>query len=134
MSDNSSLKITDAEAQAVAKAPRVTPANMEARIRNRYDFTAAQAVNTVGHPVPSDKELDILSVCILVMKNGFVMIGKSALASPDNFNADLGKSSPMKMQSVSYGPMRVMRCGRSWQHERGAEISAKHRRWLEVVS
>jgi hypothetical protein len=87
----SSLEVTDQEAQTVAKAPRVTLASMEGKIRNRYDLIASQAVNAVGHPVPSDKELDILSICILVMKNGFVLIGKSAPASPENFNAELGK-------------------------------------------
>lgn len=87
----SSLEVTDQEAAAVAVAPRVTLDEMVGKIRNRYDFTGAQAVNAVGHPVPSDKELNILSICILVMKNGFVLIGKSAPASPENFNAELGK-------------------------------------------
>jgi hypothetical protein len=35
--------------------------------------------------------LELLSICILVMKNGFTVIGKSAPASPENFNAEFGK-------------------------------------------
>jgi Phage protein (N4 Gp49/phage Sf6 gene 66) family/IstB-like ATP binding protein len=86
-----SLRVTDQQAAAVATAPRVTLASIEEKIKSRYDFTASQAVNAIGHKVPSDKELDILSVCLLVMKNGFTVIGKSAPASPENFNSDLGK-------------------------------------------
>lgn len=35
--------------------------------------------------------LAYLSICLLVMNNGFTVIGKSAPASPANFNADLGR-------------------------------------------
>jgi hypothetical protein len=87
MSDNSSLQITDAEAQAVAKAPRVTLANMEGKIAHRYDFRADRVIDGTDYP----PELRILSMCILVMKNGFVVVGKSAPASEENFNKELGK-------------------------------------------
>jgi hypothetical protein len=36
-------------------------------------------------------DVENLSICLLVMKNGFVVIGKSAPASPENFNRELGK-------------------------------------------
>ena len=32
-----------------------------------------------------------LTVCCLTMKNGFTVIGKSACASPENFNAEIGQ-------------------------------------------
>lgn len=35
--------------------------------------------------------LDVMTLCTLVMHNGFVIIGKAAPASPENFNADLGR-------------------------------------------
>ncbi len=31
------------------------------------------------------------TVCCLVLKNGFTIVGKSACASPDNFDAELGQ-------------------------------------------
>lgn len=83
-----SVQHTDQEAAAVAKAPRVSLASIEAAIRARYDFTADKAL---GEGIPIVDELKILSVCILVMRNGFVIIGKSAPASPENFNAELGR-------------------------------------------
>jgi hypothetical protein len=85
----SSLQQSDAEAAAVAVAPRVSLADMEAKIAARYDFTAGKALEALG--MPTLEECNILSVCILVMRNGFTVIGKSAPASPLNFNADLGK-------------------------------------------
>jgi len=83
------IQVSDQEAAAVAKAPRVALADIEAAIACRYDFTAEKAVaalNMPGHPA-----LGLLSVCVLVMSNGFTVIGKSAPASSDNFNAELGR-------------------------------------------
>lgn len=84
-----SLKVTDAAAAAVAVAPRVTLADIEAAIEAVYHVPAdaiPPAISMVGHP-----SLEVLSICILVMRNGFTLIGKSAPASPENFNADLGR-------------------------------------------
>lgn len=35
--------------------------------------------------------LDLLTIAVLVMKNGFVFTGESACASPENFDAELGR-------------------------------------------
>lgn len=83
-----SLQVTDAASAAVAVAPRVQLKDIEGAIKARYDTTAA---NAVGTDVPRCRELDLLSMCILVMNNGFTVIGKSAPASAENFNADLGR-------------------------------------------
>ena len=85
----SSLQITDKEAEAVATKPRVTLQSMQDKIAAQYNFTGAEAVAALGMPVA--EEIKILSICILVMKNGFTVIGKSAPASPENFNAELGQ-------------------------------------------
>ena len=34
----------------------------------------------------------VLTVCCLTLRNGFTVTGESACASPENFDADLGKS------------------------------------------
>jgi hypothetical protein len=83
-----SLQSTDQEAAAVAVAPRVALADIEAAIAARYDFTADKAL---GKDIPVHSALEILSICIVVMRNGFTVIGKSAPASPENFNTDLGR-------------------------------------------
>jgi hypothetical protein len=84
-----SLQESNREAAAVAKAPRVALADIEAAVQGRYHFTGLDAVPG-GHP-SHDEGLKLLSLCILVMRNGFMVVGKSAPASPANFNADLGK-------------------------------------------
>ena len=84
-----SIEATDAESAAVAVAPRVALSDIEAAITARYDLNAYEIVRHLNCPVRD--ELKPMSVCILVMKNGFTVIGKSAPASPANFNADLGK-------------------------------------------
>lgn len=87
----SSLATTEAASAAVAKAPRVALADIEAAIESRYDFTAAAAVKALEMPVSADGPLGVLSICLLTMRNGFTVIGKSAPASSENFNADLGR-------------------------------------------
>lgn len=84
-----SLKATDAASAAVAVAPRVTLADIASAIASRYDFPADKAVAAIGAPVA--EPLKLLSICILVMRNGFTVIGKSAPASPENFNPALGQ-------------------------------------------
>jgi hypothetical protein len=84
-----SLEATEKECAANATAPRVKLADIEAAIARRYDTTADLALQVVA--VGEDAPLRLLSMCILVMRNGFTIIGKSAPASPENFNAELGK-------------------------------------------
>ena len=80
----------DIESEIQAKgltAPRVTPADIEAEIAAEYSFTAANA--TAGCPqVP---ELALLTICVLVLRNGFTVTGESACASHENFDAELGR-------------------------------------------
>lgn len=84
-----SLKVSDEAAAKVAVAPRVTLKDIEDNIGAEYIFTADKAVAAMNAPVMD--ELKLLTVCVLVMKNGFTVIGKSAPASPENFNAELGR-------------------------------------------
>jgi len=87
------LQSTEAECAANATAPRVSLADIEGAIAEHYHFTADRAVAYTGAgPSPSPSPtLRLLSICILVMNNGFAVVGKSAPASPANFNAELGK-------------------------------------------
>lgn len=71
----SSLEVTDRESQAVAVAPRVTLQSMEDKI-DHTDYVVHNG---------------ILTIAIVQMKSGFFVVGKSAPASPENFNAELGQ-------------------------------------------
>lgn len=82
-----SLQQSDAEAAAVAVAPRVSLADMEAKIAAKYLINGEAAVGDV----PAHESLGVLTLCILVMQNGFTIIGKSAPARAENYNKDLGE-------------------------------------------
>lgn len=70
----SSLEQSDREAAAHAVAPRVTLA-IENAIAARYDTTAVKAIGA-NTPFPTHAHLDTLSICIVVMRNGFTEFGK----------------------------------------------------------
>ena len=80
-------------------APRITPADIEANIVSEHYFTAmdgAHAANgapsiVAGAPA-SHHPLDLLTFCVLVLRNGFTVTGESACASPENFNAQIGRT------------------------------------------
>ena len=81
-------------------APRVTPADIEAEIASEHYFTAADGYRSApcfdpnGQPtdcLPPPAPLELLTFCVLVLKNGFTVTGESACASPENFNAELGR-------------------------------------------
>lgn len=76
-------------------APRVTPADLEEVITSEFYFTAAEGVKGAsGHEVSSVRAgtaLRLLTFCVLVLKNGFTVTGESACASPENFDADIGR-------------------------------------------
>ena len=84
-------------------APRITPADIEANIVSEHYFTArdgrrgAIANSTyVGreNPQPGDADLtalDLLTFCVLLLRNGFTVTGESACASPENFDAEIGR-------------------------------------------
>lgn len=70
-------------------APRVTPQRIEEVIAEEYFFTAASALK--GTPGESSPPCQLLTFCVLVLKNGFTVTGESACASPENFNAEIGR-------------------------------------------
>jgi len=92
------------EIQAKGKtAPRITPADIEANIASEHYFTAADGRrgaldndSYVGREAPAEGNadlipLELMTFCILVMRNGFTVTGESACASPENFDAEIGR-------------------------------------------
>lgn len=73
-------------------APRVTPADIEANIASEHYFTAADGlVGNIDADGDIPQALDLLTFCVLVLKNGFTVTGESACASPENFDAEIGR-------------------------------------------
>ncbi len=88
-------------------APRVTPADIEANIAMESYFTGADgAIGAASKRLPGEGEkalaiveyykavnpaLDLLTFCVLTLRNGFTVTGESACASPENFDAEVGR-------------------------------------------
>ena len=92
-------------------APRVTPADIEANIASEHYFTAGEGVIGAFAAGEFDSHsgdsvtllrgaasaevlrpsLNLLTFCVLVLRNGFTVTGESACASPENFDAELGR-------------------------------------------
>ena len=87
------------EAQIQAKgltAPRITPDDILANIASEHYFTAADGARMSphgNHPVQDMNTgvLGLLTFSVLVLKNGFTVTGESACASPENFDAEVGR-------------------------------------------
>ena len=84
------------EIQAKGKtAARITPADIEANIASEHYFTAEQGAFAAFNP-PTGADvvppvLSLLTFCVLVLRNGFTVTGESACASPENFDAEIGR-------------------------------------------
>lgn len=85
-------------------APRITPTDIEANVASEHYFTAYQGdAKAVEDAAFSGGALDaaasratpdalrLLTFCVLVLRNGFTVTGESACASPENFDAELGR-------------------------------------------
>ncbi len=94
----------EAEIQAKGKpAARITPADIESNIASEHYFTARDGYIGVGMALAfSDAPesefkgeppgaLGLLTFCVLVLRNGFTVTGESACASPENFDAEIGR-------------------------------------------
>ena len=91
-SDDSAI---ESQIQAKGKtAPRITPADVESAIASEWYINASTGVvpDAFQPPVPIGHPLELLTFCVLVLKNGFTVTGESACASPENFDAEIGRN------------------------------------------
>lgn len=90
-----SLEATEKLGARDAKAPRVTLGDIVHAIKGVYYVNAGQAVRAVydrPSAVSQTTELNTLTICLAVLENGFVVIGKSAPASAANFDEEKGRN------------------------------------------
>lgn len=94
---NENDQAIEQEIQAKGKtAPRVTPADIAANIASEHYFTAEDGVGRANRGQTSaggknPEPLSLLTFCVLVLQNGFTVTGESACASPENFDAEIGR-------------------------------------------
>ncbi|EOX6727628.1 Gp49 family protein [Salmonella enterica subsp. enterica serovar Heidelberg] len=90
------------EKEIVAKgktSPRVTPQHIDSIICYEMYFTAydgfagsaAENPDAVYAPIEVLNSAKLLTFCVLTLENGFTVTGESACASPENFDAEIGR-------------------------------------------
>ena len=85
-------------------APRLKPSDIDDIIVSVVYFTAGDgfvgaltaseefnALDEKDRIVAPPVQLDLLTFCVIILKNGFTVTGESACASPENFDAEIGK-------------------------------------------
>ena len=83
---------SDATIERELQDKGLTAARVEANIASEHYFTAAQGA--FGGGARADEipgALALLTICVLVLRNGFTVMGESACVSPENFDADVGR-------------------------------------------
>lgn len=92
------LIATEAECAEGRTAPRVSLTDIEGAIERMFFINGGEAALIFDQHTPRNGPLDpeiaslrVLTICLVVMTNGFTIIGKSAPASADNFDPALGE-------------------------------------------
>lgn len=101
----SSNEITDAESAAVAKSPnRISLEQIRSKIIDKEFF----------HPAT----LPRMTICVLLLENGFAVVGKSTPADGVNFNEELGRKFAYEDAERQVWPLEayLLRQG-MWLHE-----------------
>ena len=102
-------------------APRVTPADIEANIVQTHYFTASDGCHCVYQGGPefqaTSNALDLLTFCVLVLRNGFTVTGESFCQDPAKFNAQTGREEARKDAINKLWPMVVYAFKEKLNHE-----------------
>lgn len=91
LQNGGSLAASEALSAKGATHPRVSLADMNDAIAGENYINAGNACRALDQPTPVDSSLDLMTICFLTMRNGFVVVGKSAPASPENFDETKGR-------------------------------------------
>lgn len=82
--------VIEAELADHAVAPRVTVVDIENEIIDECYFSPKAVADEEGLTSPHPS-LGCLTICVLVLKNGFTVTGESAYVSPDNYDQTIGE-------------------------------------------
>lgn len=76
----------------------VTKASIEAKIRNVYYINAGAAVQASdqGYNERDLEELKLVTICIIILENGFKVEGTSACVDPSRYNEEIGQEEAYK--------------------------------------
>lgn len=118
--------MNDSETSIQAKgltAPSITPADIEATIAFETYFTGGDGfagalsvspefanlpTNEDGDPIiQAPEQLELMTTCVLVLRNGHTVAGTAYCADPAKFNADTGRIEARKRAIDALWPMVI---------------------------
>lgn len=75
----------------------VTKASIEAKIRGVYFINAGEALKDSNRGYQRDlEELKLVTICIIILENGFKVEGTSACVDPSRYNEAIGQEEAYK--------------------------------------
>ena len=88
-------QVTEKELIERSEAPRVTLEGLEANIAAEYAFNVKSVIEAYNQANPENQMpvhdgLGVLTLAVLVLNNGFTVVGESACADPANYKEDIG--------------------------------------------
>lgn len=90
-------------------APRVTPSRIDEVIRRVDYFTAKEGVtgtNLLSFENEAEiAHLGLLTLCVITLANDYTVTGESACASPENFDAEIGRQIAYKNAREKIWPL-----------------------------
>lgn len=84
------LNASEALSARGATHPRVSVHDIEAAIASAVYLNLGDAIERTGQEASAGAHL--MTLCVLTMDNGFVVVGKSAPASPENYDQAKGRT------------------------------------------
>lgn len=88
-------------------APKITPNDVQGNIASEHYFTAREGCEGAcgGNGGPYPVELGLLTMCVLVLRNGFTVVGESACVSPENFDVEKGRKTARQNAEQKIWPL-----------------------------
>lgn len=83
--------VTEDELKARSVAPRVTEELLNDNIACVNFINVGRAIASAEPAQPDHPSHHLLTICVIVLANGFTVTGESACASPENFNEEIGQ-------------------------------------------
>lgn len=71
-------------------AIRLTPTDIDDQIASEHYGRASDIFPDIFPGTLVSEAMKCLTICVLTLKNGYTIVGKSACASPENYDGEIG--------------------------------------------
>lgn len=83
------MSVSEQELQEKAKGKRITAQDLDNNISAVYTYNVGKVLAQTND-IPVSEHLYLLTMCVIVLNNGYTVTGQSACADPSNYNEDIG--------------------------------------------